>query len=61
MDITLISANAATDILGAIVLSALILKERFICRYDLPALLFIITGCFLLAMGANKSEKEYTA
>ena len=47
--------------MAAIVLSTQILGEKFVCRYDLPALIFIAAGCSTIVLSANKTETEYTA
>lgn len=60
IDLTLISANAATDILATIVLSVWLLKEKFIWRYDLPALFFFVVGGVLIVISANTTETDYT-
>ena len=61
MDLTLLAANSVTAILAAIFFSVQILGEKFVCRYDLPALLFIAVGCSTIVLNANKSETKYSA
>lgn len=61
LDLTLLAANTVNCVVAAVVLSTLILGEKFMWKYDLPALIFIATGCFLIVLGANKTETEYTA
>ena len=56
LDITLTSANSTLGIIIAMVLSLIILKERFIVKYDLPGLLFIIAGCTTIVINANKID-----
>lgn len=55
-DIVLLSFNAATAIIIQVVLSMVFLKEVFIWRYDLPALILIISGSTCIIMTANFSE-----
>ena len=61
LDLTLISANTAVNIVAAIVLSTNILGERFIWQYDLVALFLISLGCALIVINANTVQTEYTA
>lgn len=61
LDLTLLAANSVTAVVAAIVLSTQILGEKFVCRYDLPALIFIAIGCSTIVLNANKTETEYTA
>ena len=58
---TLLAANAVTAVVCAIIFSTQILGETFVCRYDLPALIFIAAGCSTIVLNANKTETEYSA
>ena len=60
LDLTLVAANSASCIIAAIVLSTQVLGEKFILRYDLPALIFISAGCAVLVLNANMVQKSYT-
>lgn len=53
LDLTLISANSAVNIVATIILSTNILGEKFIWQYDLLALLLISLGCALIVLNAN--------
>ena len=61
MDLTLLAANAVTAIVSTLVFSIVILGEKFVCRYDLPALILISIGCSTIVMNSNKSDETYTA
>ena len=59
-DIVLLSFNSATAIIIQVALSMLLLKEVFVCKYDLPALFLIILGSSLIILTANFSEVPKT-
>lgn len=57
-DIILLSFNAATAIIFQVILSIIVLKEVFVCRFDLPALILIIAGSMCIILTANFSDVE---
>ena len=61
LDLTLLAANSANCIVGAIIWSYLILGEKITLRYDVPALILISIGCVTIAINANTQESTYTA
>ena len=36
------------------------MKEKFLVKYDLPALLLITTGCTMIVFCADKEQKKYS-
>jgi len=59
-DIVLLSANSATAIVVQVILALVFLNEVFICKFDLPALLLILLGSWLIIHTANFSDVELT-
>lgn len=59
-DLVLLSSHSCWAVVFGQVLAVLILKEKFIMRYDLPALAFIITGALLIVCNANYETIEYS-
>ena len=59
-DIVLLSFNAATAIVFHVILSMIFLKEKIICKFDLPALMLIIAGSACIILTANFSELTST-
>ena len=59
-DVVLLSFNAATAIVFQVILSMIFLKEKFICKFDLPALLLILAGSSCLILTANFTELPFT-
>ena len=45
---SLLACNGAIAIIANVVLSIKVLDERFICKYDLTAMLFIATGVSMI-------------
>jgi len=60
-DLTLLSSNSIVGIVIATVLSILFLDEKWVMKYDLTALLFIVFGCSTIVLLSNKSEAEFDA
>lgn len=61
LDLTLLGANAVTAVVAAVLLSTQILGEKFVFRYDLPALVLIILGCATIVLNSNKTDTKYSA
>ena len=59
-DLVLLSTNCAWAVIFSQVLAITILKEKFVMRYDLPALVLIITGCLTIVFNANYEVIEYS-
>ena len=57
MDLTLVGAGACLGILVAILLSVIVLGEKFVWRYDLPGLLFIAVGSISIVYNTNKKDE----
>lgn len=60
-DIVLLSCNAATAIVVQVIFSVIFLGEKFVCRYDLTALIFIVLGCICIVITANFSDNSLDA
>lgn len=58
-DMTLLSANSSIAILANLFLSMWLFNEKFIMRYDLPALILIIGGTLCIILLANKQQEKY--
>lgn len=59
-DLVLLSTNCAWAIVFGQILSVAVLKERFMWRYDLPALFLVITGCLTIVFNANYETISYS-
>ena len=57
-DLTLLSANSSMAIVLNIFLSITLFDEKFLCRYDLPAILLIISGSITIVLVSNKTKSE---
>jgi hypothetical protein len=57
-DLTLLSANSSMAIVLNIFLSISLFDEKFLWRYDLPAILFIISGSTIIVLISNKKKSE---
>ena len=58
-DITLLTSNTATGMLCAQIFAVLFLGEAYICRYDLTALIFIVSGSVLTVLQSDLTEKSF--
>ena len=54
------AASSANGIIATILWSTLILGEKFILRYDLPALILIQIGCLTICLIANTKETTFS-
>ena len=59
-DLVLLSTMTAYGILFSTILSIRFLKEKFICKYDLPSFTLIIIGCTIIVALSNQEETEYS-
>ena len=59
VDMVLLSTNTAAGILMSTLISIKFLKEKFICKYDLPSFILIVTGCTTIVVLSNKEETKY--
>ena len=53
ISLTLLAANTATSIIATLILSTVIFGEVFIVKYDLTALILIVSGCIILVLNSN--------
>lgn len=60
IDLTLLACNAATAIIANVFLSTMILEEKLVWRYDLPALTLIAAGSILIAFNAHTEQVDFT-
>ena len=58
-DMTLLAANSSLAIIGNLFLSIWLFDEKWVTKYDLPALIFIIGGCSSIVTLANKEDIKY--
>ena len=59
-DITLLSFNTALSVPMQMVLAIIFLREVFIWRYDVPALILILSGSAWIILTANFTEVDLT-
>ena len=59
-DLVLLSTITAAGIVFSTLLSVKFLKEKFICKYDLPSFTLIIIGCTIIVALSNQEETEYS-
>ena len=60
-DLTLLACNAATAIIMNMLLSINVLGEKFVCRYDLTAMILIATGSVTIVMNAHTEQVNFSA
>ncbi len=53
-DLVLLTSSSATAIIFGIILSVLVLYEKFTVKQDLPAVILIVIGCITTVTFANK-------
>ena len=53
-DMTLLAANSALAVTGNLFLSIYLFDEKWVFKYDAPAIFFIIGGSFAIVMLSNK-------
>lgn len=58
-DMTLLAANSSLAIIGNLILSIYLFDEKWVWKYDLPALTLIIGGCCSIVALSNKSDIKY--
>ena len=58
-DMTLLAANSSLAIMGNLALSIWLFGEKWVWKYDAPALALIIAGCCSIVALSNKGEIEY--
>ena len=59
-DLTLIACNSATAILMNVYISWRYLGEKFVPKYDLPAVIFVGIGAFIIVYMSNKEQQTFT-
>ena len=60
VDMSLLACNAATAIIANVILSTKVLGERFVCKYDLTALVLIATGVFMIVWKGHTDPVSFT-
>jgi len=60
-DLTLLTANSATALIVSACLSITCLGEAFIWRYDLTAMILIVTGSALIIVQSSTTQKTFEA
>ena len=60
-DLTILSVNCIAGILFASALSMIFLKEKWITKYDLTSLIFIIFGCGMIVSLSDKTQIKFDA
>ena len=58
-DMTLLAANSSLAIIGNLILSIYLFDEKWVWKYDAPALTLIIAGCCSIVALSNKEEIKY--
>ena len=58
-DMTLLAANSSLAIIGNLILSMWLFDEKWVWKFDAPALALIIAGCCLIVSLSNKEEVKY--
>lgn len=53
-DMTLLAANSALAVAGNLALSIYLFDEKWVCKYDFPAMFCILGGSFTIVMLSNK-------
>ena len=56
---TLLTANSASAIVVSALLAMCCLNEVFILKYDLPALILLVTGSVTIVLQSDTTEKSY--
>ena len=59
LDIIAWSINSATALIFAIGLSVIMLKEKFIVKYDLVCFIFILIGSIVILALSNQEQQEF--
>ena len=59
LDLIVWSINCATSLLFTIILSALMLNEKFIVKYDLVCFIFITVGSIIILTLSNQEQQEF--
>ena len=56
---TLLAANSSLAIIGNLILSIYLFDEKWVWKFDAPALTLIIGGCCSIVALSNKAEIKY--
>jgi len=59
-DLVLLSTHCCWAVIFSQLLSRIILKEKFLLKYDLPAMTCIVTGCLMIVFNANLEEVQFS-
>ena len=58
-DITLLAANSPLAILMNLFLSIWLFGERWIWKYDMPAIVMIVSGTLIIVFLCNTKQQKY--
>ena len=58
-ELTLLMTNRVVGVLVSYVFSILILKEKPVLKYDVPAVLFLVTGCLTIVFLSSQEAISY--
>ena len=60
-DLVLFTISSSLAVVFGVFLAIVMLNEKFVCRYDLTAMILILIGSGLIVLQSNFSEYSYTA
>ena len=60
-DLVLLSTHCCWALVFYQVLSRIVLKEKLMVRYDMPAMVLLMSGCMIIVFNCNFEEVTYTA
>jgi hypothetical protein len=60
-DLVLLSTHCCWALVFCQVLSRIVLKEKLMVRYDMPAMVLLMSGCMIIVFNCNFEEVTYTA
>lgn len=59
-DLTLIACNSSSAILLNVAISVKWLNEKFVAKYDIPAMALVFFGTLLIVLLSNKAQQTFT-
>jgi hypothetical protein len=60
-DLVLFTISSSLAVVFGVFLAIVMLNEKFVCRYDMTAMILILIGSGLIVLQSNFSEYSYTA
>ena len=60
LDLVVYTVNAASGLLFSIILSIIMLNEKFIVKYDLACFILLVIGGAMIFLFSNHEEQEFT-